>query len=65
MQKLILYGFVFCVVNFLFVLAHIELFQSNIPYISWGSIIAHIVLLIIFPYKKFIKHETKQDSSSN
>lgn len=65
MQKIILYGFLFCLVNFLFVLGHIELFQSNIPYISWGSIIAHIIGLIIFPYKKFIKHETKQGSSGN
>lgn len=65
MQKLILFIFLFFSINFLFVLGHIELFQSNIPYISWGSMIAHVVLLIIFPYKKFIKHETKQSSSGN
>jgi hypothetical protein len=59
MQKKILYGFAFLVLNFLFVLGHIELFQSNMPYISWGSMIAHVVLLIIFPYKKFQKHEAK------
>jgi len=62
MKKIILFLFLFGIINFLAVLGHIELFQSNIPYISWTSMAIHVVGLVLFPYKRFfiIKQQTNE-----
>ena len=59
MKKHILLGLVFALFNFFAFWFHIILFQSPFPFSSWASIIIHIILLIIFPYKKCFKHEIK------
>lgn len=56
MKKLILIGLGFALLNFLGFWAHVILFQSKWPFLSWISIIAHVVVLIIFPYTKVFKY---------
>lgn len=63
MKKHLLLGLLFALFNFGAFLCHILLFQSNIPYLSWVSILTHIVILIIFPYKKCFKHEIKESNT--
>lgn len=63
MKKYILLGLAFAVFNFLAFVGHILLFQSTWPFSSWISILAHIVILIIFPYKKLFKNEIEKTSS--
>lgn len=59
MKKLVLIGLAFALFNFFGFWGHLVLFQSTWPFISWVSIIAHVVVLIIFPYKKVFKYEIK------
>lgn len=59
MQKYILLGLAFALFNFGAFLCHILLFQSSWPYAAWISVLIHIIILIIFPYKKCFKHEIK------
>ncbi|WP_276486043.1 hypothetical protein [Paraflavitalea pollutisoli] len=52
MQKAILFILLFGVMNFFIILAHISLYQSDTPRLSWLSMIVHAVLLVIFPYRR-------------
>lgn len=58
MQKTILFILLFGVVNFFIILAHISLYQSDTPKLSWISMIVHALLLVIFPYGKIFKQKT-------
>lgn len=59
MRKYLLLGLLFALFNFGAFWCHILLFQSNTPYLSWVSGLVHIIILIIFPYKKWFKNEIK------
>lgn len=63
MQKSILKGFVFLLVNFFAVLIHLAIFKSLYPFAAWGTAIVHIGVLIMFPYRKFFAGNQK--SSGN
>lgn len=63
MKKYLLLGLAFAVFNFLAFLGHLLLFQSPYPYSSWISVSIHLIILIIFPYKKCFKHEIKESNT--
>ena len=63
MKKYLLLGLAFAVFNFLAFCGHILLFQSFWPYAAWISVLIHIIILIIFPYKKCFKHEIKESKT--
>jgi tetrahydromethanopterin S-methyltransferase subunit E len=63
MKKVVIIGLAFALFNFFAFWGHTVLFQSNWPYLSWVTIIAHIVLLIIFPYKKVFTYETEESKN--
>lgn len=64
MRKTILTIFLFLVVNLLLIWIHITLFQSTFVWFGWISGFFHIILLIIFPYKKIIKQNEIKKSDA-
>lgn len=54
MQHLILKIFLFALINVILVLVHFWLFNKQ-PIIGYTTAIIHIILLIIFPYRKLFK----------
>lgn len=52
-QRVILRIIGMAIFNFAGILTHIQVFQSAIPYLAWGTIILHVVMLAIIPWKKF------------
>ena len=61
MRKNLLFWFAFVLANFLLFQGHLFLFRSNAPLWAWATGVLHVVLLILFPYRKFAKtHETNR-----
>ncbi|MCU0354996.1 MAG: hypothetical protein MUD08_14850 [Cytophagales bacterium] len=61
MRKNLLFWFAFVLANFLLFQGHLFLFRSNAPLWAWATGVLHVVLLILFPYRKFTKtHETNR-----
>ncbi|WEK34857.1 MAG: hypothetical protein P0Y53_20410 [Candidatus Pseudobacter hemicellulosilyticus] len=58
--RLILLLFLFILVNVGLVLAHLAIFRTSVPYLSWATGVLHIVLLITFPYKSIIRKNNQQ-----
>ena len=55
MKRVFLAVFAFVIFNFLIALLHLWLFKTSVPFIAWITVSLHVVLLIIFPYKKFFR----------
>lgn len=60
-NKLLLFIFLFLLVNAGLILMHLAIFRSSVPYLSWATGVIHIFLLIIFPYKATIRKTTNYD----
>lgn len=64
MRKIILIVFLLLIANLLLCWLHIEMFKTSFVWSAWITGFAHIVLLIIFPYKKIFKqHEIKKSNT--
>lgn len=61
MKRILLLALAVVVANFLAILLHVELYQSRIPQLSWGSMLIHLAILIVLPYKSIFKLKIKQD----
>lgn len=59
MKKVLVKGLVFLAANALFFFVHIQLFQSPVPYLMFGSMAVHITALVLFPYEKFLNTKNK------
>ncbi len=47
--------FVFALLNFIAFWGHWWVFKTNHPYLAWGTAIAHLIVLIFFPYSKYFR----------
>lgn len=52
MKKTLLAILAFAAINIILLYVHQYLFRTSVPALCLASIIPHLVLLIIFPYKK-------------
>lgn len=63
MRKYLFLGMLFALFNFGAFWCHILLFQSPWPFTSWISILIQVIILIIFPYKKWFTNEIKDSKT--
>jgi len=57
MKIKLLYLFLFLIANLFLVLLHLWIFKSPWPFAAWVTAVIHVILLIIFPYKKLTLNE--------
>lgn len=55
MQKKLVYIICFLIVNVFLIVLHITIFQGNHPYWAFRTLAIHIILIVVFPYKKVFK----------
>lgn len=64
MKKALLSMLAFAIVNITLLYVHLWLFRTSIPALCLISIIAHLILLIIFPYRK-LKPQNKMHTTKS
>lgn len=64
MKKALLSMLAFAIVNIALLYVHLWLFRTSVPALCVISIVAHLVLLIIFPYHK-LKNQKKMNTTNN
>lgn len=58
MKNRIIVLIMFLVVNFLLTLTHIAIFRTDIPYLAFASILAHLIILIKTNYNYLFNIKT-------
>lgn len=58
MQKTLIFIVCFVVVNAALAVLHITIFQGTHPYWAFRTLIIHLIVLILFPYKKVFKSKS-------